>query len=184
MIQEGSPMKNEILILQAEKEMLKELQKISIETFVETFGEYNSEEDMNSYIKEDLSLESLRKETETPGSVFFLAYREGKVCGYIKINFNKAQSEEGNKETAELQRIYIKEEFQGMKIGQKLLDFAIERAKNNNLKKLWLGVWEHNHKAIRFYEKNKFKKFSEHSFVLGEDVQLDYLYERDLLENV
>ena len=95
--------------------------------------------------------------------------------GYIKINFSKAQSEEGNKKTAELQRIYIKEEFQGMKIGQKLLDFAIERAKNNNLKKLWLGVWEHNHKAIRFYEKNKFKKFSEHSFVLGEDVQLDYL---------
>ena len=40
---------------------------------------------------------------------------------------------------------------------------------------MWLGVWEKNLKGIRFYERFGFKKFSEHLFVLGNDIQTDWL---------
>jgi ribosomal protein S18 acetylase RimI-like enzyme len=45
---------------------------------------------------------------------------------------------------------------------------------------LWLGVWEKNEPAIRFYEKNGFKKFSKHIFKLGNDEQTDLLLKKTL----
>ena len=52
---------------------------------------------------------------------------------------------------------------------------AIKIAKESNLDYIWLGVWEHNFPAIKFYEKHGFKKFSTHIFKLGNDEQTDYL---------
>ena len=66
-------------------------------------------------------------------------------------------------------------DFLGQKIGQILLNKAIEIGKKKNLEFLWLGVWEKNHRAIKFYEKNGFKVFGKHKFVLGKDVQTDLL---------
>ena len=65
--------------------------------------------------------------------------------------------------------------FLGQKIGQILLNKAIEIGKKKKLEFLWLGVWEENHRAIKFYEKNGFKVFGKHKFVLGKDVQTDLL---------
>ena len=38
---------------------------------------------------------------------------------------------------------------------------------------LWLGVWEHNARAIRFYEKCGFRDAGSHPFLLGNDLQTD-----------
>ena len=45
---------------------------------------------------------------------------------------------------------------------------------------LWLGVWEKNEKAIRFYEKNNFKIFSSHEFKMGDEIQTDFLMKLNL----
>ena len=45
---------------------------------------------------------------------------------------------------------------------------------------VWLGVWEHNHKAIKFYQDKGFVRFGEHVFVLGEDRQTDFLMKKTL----
>ena len=52
---------------------------------------------------------------------------------------------------------------------------AKEIVKKENLDYLWLAVWEKNEQAIKFYEKHKFKIFGEHDFILGTDIQKDYL---------
>ena len=52
--------------------------------------------------------------------------------------------------------------------------------KEMGYKKVWLGVWEKNFRAIRFYKKYGFKKFGQHKFLLGNDLQTDYLLEMDL----
>lgn len=54
---------------------------------------------------------------------------------------------------------------------QKTIEIGIE----NNLDYIWLGVWEHNVDAIKFYEKQGFKKFDTHIFKLGDDEQTDNL---------
>jgi ribosomal protein S18 acetylase RimI-like enzyme len=52
---------------------------------------------------------------------------------------------------------------------------CISIAKRKQRDYIWLGVWEKNDKAIRFYERFGFKRFGEHEFVLGNDRQTDWL---------
>ena len=154
---------------------LENLQKISITTFRETFEEVNSEEDMQKYLDENLNLERLKSELENPDSEFYFIENENKNLGYLKLNFGNAQTEKVEENYFEIERIYVLKAFLGQKIGQILFDKAIEIGREKNLEYVWLGVWEENHRAIKFYKKNGFEIFGKHDFVLGEDVQTDLL---------
>ena len=154
---------------------VENLQKISITTFRETFEEVNTEEDMQKYLDENLSIEKLKSELENSNSEFYFAENDNQILGYLKINFGNAQTENQGNEALEIERIYVLKEFFPLKIGQILFEKSIEIAQEKNMKFIWLGVWEENKRAIRFYEKNVFKIFGKHDFVLGEDVQTDLL---------
>ena len=154
---------------------LENLQKISITTFKETFEEVNTEEDMQKYLDENLSEEKLKSELENPNSEFYFAENDNQILGYLRLNFGNAQTENQGNETLEIERIYVLKEFFPLKIGQVLFEKSLEIAKEKKLKFIWLGVWEENKRAIRFYEKNGFKIFGKHDFVLGNDVQTDLM---------
>ena len=154
---------------------LETLRYLSIQTFKETFEEVNTEEDMQKYLDENLSLERLKSELENLDSEFYFIENENKNLGYLKLNFENAQTEKVEENYFEIERIYVLKAFLGQKIGQILFDKAIEIGREKNLEYVWLGVWEENHRAIKFYEKNGFKIFGKHDFTLGEDVQTDLL---------
>ena len=80
-----------------------------------------------------------------------------------------------NENSLEIERIYVSKEYLGKQVGQLLLGKAIAIANDNKLDFVWLGVWEKNQRAIRFYEKNGFVVFDEHLFILGNDKQTDLL---------
>ena len=154
---------------------LEALRNLSIQTFMETFEEVNTEEDMQKYLDENLSIERLKTELENVNSEFYFAENNDEILGYLKLNFKDAQTEKLEENHFEIERIYVLKAFLGQKIGQILFDKAIEIGREKNLEYVWLGVWEENHRAIRFYEKNGFEIFGKHDFVLGEDVQTDLL---------
>ncbi|MNE89030.1 Protease synthase and sporulation negative regulatory protein PAI 1 [compost metagenome] len=79
-----------------------------------------------------------------------------------------------------MERIYVLQEFLGKKVGQLLIDKALEVAALQNVKFVWLGVWEENYRAIRFYEKNGFIIFDKHIFRLGNDEQTDLMMRREV----
>ena len=76
-------------------EDLKTLQKISRETFIETFAKENTEEDLRKYLEEDLGEKQLLEELMHPHSHFFFSLAEGKITGYMKLNEQSAQTEKG-----------------------------------------------------------------------------------------
>lgn len=164
-----------VLVSQAQKKDLEKLREISIQTFAETFAESNSEEDMQKYFAENLNEEKLKSELENPNSEFYFAKNNAEILGYLKLNFDEAQTEQKLQNAMEIERIYILKAFLGQKIGQLLFEKAIEVAKNHQCEHIWLGVWEHNERALKFYEKNGFKIFDKHDFVLGNDIQTDLL---------
>ncbi len=65
-------------------------------------------------------------------------------------------------------------------IGARLLEKATERGLAMGLRYMWLGVWEKNPLAVRFYERNGFKIFSSHPFAMGDEVQTDMLMKKEL----
>jgi ribosomal protein S18 acetylase RimI-like enzyme len=156
------------------------LRAISVQTFTETFAHQNSENDMQKYVSENLSIAQLTKELNTKGSSFYFLNLNSGVIGYLKINTGKAQTELKNDVSLEIERIYLKQEFHGKHFGQLLLDKANEIAKDNQHHYIWLAVWELNLKAIAFYKKHNFVEFDKHIFKLGDDVQLDIIMKMNL----
>ena len=165
---------SEISIVHASAKDLNALLKIGISTFTESFASQNTAEDMAMYISETFNEETLFTELSNREIEYYFVYAD-KLAGYLKLNFGQHQKEFARNDTMEIERIYVKKEFQGKKIGQELLLKAISIAKSRNIKKVWLGVWERNEGAMRFYEKNGFKAFDKHIFKLGRDEQTDIL---------
>jgi len=159
---------------------INELQKIGKLTFSETFSSENSEENMKEYLKNGFSIEKIESELTDKNAEFYFTELEGKAIGYLKINVGESQTEIKNKNALEIERIYVLKEFHGKKVGQILYEKAIELAKEKNMEYVWLGVWEKNPRAIRFYEKNGFVEFNKHVFKLGDDEQTDIMMKLEL----
>jgi len=70
--------------------------------------------------------------------------------------------------------------YHGKQVGQLLYENAIRIARERALEYVWLGVWEKNARALRFYEKNGFLPFDKHIFKLGNDVQTDIMVKKSL----
>ena|SRR6218665_2735525 len=154
---------------------LEQLQHIGRQTFYETFSAGNTEENMNTYLEENFSFKKLSAELSDQNSEFYLALCGTSVIGYLKLNFGPAQTELKDVHAAEIERIYAAKEFHGKKAGQLLYNKAIDVCRDKGLSYVWLGVWEENHRAIRFYEKNGFVEFDRHIFKLGGDEQTDLM---------
>lgn len=154
---------------------IDQLQKIGQQTFHDTFSESNSEENMKKYLDEKFSIEKLTAELTDENSEFYFAKLQNEVIGYLKINFGESQTELKDHKALEIERIYVSKEFHGKRVGQMLYEKAIEIANNKKSQYLWLGVWEENHRAVRFYKKNGFVEFDKHIFRLGNDEQTDLM---------
>jgi len=156
-------------------EDLSRLQEISYETFNETFKEQNSPENMEAYLEKAFNLKQLETELSQRSSQFYFVEIDGETAGYLKVNTDEAQTEEMGDEALEIERIYIRSPFQKQGLGKYLYNKALEVAMEQNKKKIWLGVWEKNEKAIAFYKKMGFVQTGAHSFYMGDEEQTDFI---------
>ncbi|MGY8788150.1 MAG: GNAT family N-acetyltransferase [Fidelibacterota bacterium] len=154
---------------------IEKLKGIGKRTFTETFSSDNSEENITEYLDNGFSTEKLKTELTDKNAEFYFAELKGRVIGYLKVNSGQSQTEIKDKNYLEIERIYVLKEYHGKKVGQLLYEKAIKIAKSKNAEYVWLGVWEKNPRAIKFYEKNGFVAFDKHIFKLGNDKQTDIM---------
>lgn len=158
------------------------LQAIGRQSFSETFAAGNTEANMQRYLEEGFSAEKLTTELANKHSRFYFAELDGHVIGYLKLNFGPAQTDLRDDRAVEIERIYVLQAYHGKQVGQLLYEKALEVARGAAAHYVWLGVWEENPRAIRFYEKNGFADFDKHVFKLGEDEQTDILMRLSLTD--
>lgn len=156
------------------------LRGIARDTFIETFSEANKAEDMDRYLAENFSEDQLTRELSNPNSFFYVAEVNGHIVGYLKLNTAHAQTEPQAANALEIERIYVLGSYHGGGVGQALYHHAMSVAEDRKASYVWLGVWEHNHRALRFYEKNGFTAFGTHIFQLGNDQQTDILMKKSV----
>ena len=159
---------------------LHELLEFAKSTFIEAFGDQNSEEDMMIYVNQKFTMGQIRNEFFNESSRFYTVKNNSAIIAYLKLNSGDAQSEEGLDNALEIERLYVREDFQNQNIGLFLIDECVKIGKEEGYKYLWLGVWEENIGAIRFYQRNGFQSFGKHEFKLGNDLQTDLLLKRSL----
>lgn len=160
---------------------LKELQELSRKTFSDAFAADNNPDDLRLYLETAFSEDNLGNELLNPLSEFYFGKTDGETVGYFKINLGEAQTDFQDEDAMELERIYIKKEFQNQQIGQKMIDTVIEMAIQRKMSYLWLGVWEKNSRAIDLYLRNGFKFNGEHPYMVGNDLQTDKIMKLPLV---
>ena len=153
---------------------------IARKTFMETYGEMNTPENMEVYLNSQFSDEKLLEELQHPRTRFFLAYLDGIPAAFTKVRDDRKAKKLEEIKAIEFQRIYVLQEYQGFSLGKAMLDMIKELAREDGYQTIWLQVWQKNNKAIRFYQKAGFTVFETASFLLGSSSQQDFLMRYDL----
>ena len=155
---------------------------LAVNIFNNTFADdpLNKPEDMRAYITEFLSTAAFRKDLANHNSMFFVAEIDNEIIGYAKLAENSTEKCVSDESPIELSKLYVSHSFHGQGIAQSLMEECFAEARDKNYRTMWLGVWEFNYRAQKFYEKLGFKKVGTHIFQLGSDPQTDWVMERKL----
>lgn len=175
-------MSDQIQIREATSDDAKLLTDLSYTTFWDAFANHpkNAPDDLAHYMRQAFSVEQISVELADPNSAFLIGEIDGKPAGYAKLIAGSIEPGVTGERPVELSRLYSHQEYIGKRVGQNLMDACFERARNYGHDVMWLGVWEYNPRAKRFYEKNGFVLVGRHTFLLGSDPQTDLLMQRDL----
>lgn len=151
------------------------LSALSKKTFYDTFTGTCTEEDMQQFLHEYFDVEVVKKELSNENDFYFFIEVDGTPSGYLRLMEDYSNFELMKQWKAlELKRIYVDKPFHGQGLAQQLTAFAENFAKENEYEVLWLGVWEHNLRAKKFYEKMGFKDSGYmHDFPIGNTPQRD-----------
>ena len=173
---------DELSIRQATATDAKLLTDLAYTTFWDAFAHHpkNAADDLNHYMRQAFNVEQITSELADEKSIFLIAEMNGEAAGYAKIIVDNIEAGITAERPIELNRLYSHQKFLGQGVGQQLMDACFERAKQEGRDVMWLGVWEFNPRAQRFYERNGFRKVGSHTFVLGSDPQTDLLMQREI----
>jgi ribosomal protein S18 acetylase RimI-like enzyme len=153
---------------------------MSRQTFYDSFAAFNTKEDMDIFLAKTFSKEILMAEVGAENNIFLLAYHGDEPVGYARMRENNIPPSLGINKAMEIARIYAVKSAIGKGVGKALMQECMDIAKEKGHHTVWLGVWEHNQRAIDFYKRWGFEKFSDHDFVLGNDVQNDWLMKKNI----
>ena len=162
----------------ATKEDAALIADLSRETFYAAFAAQNTAENMAKFMNEQFTREALMAEVGSKHNIFLLAYIGDEVVGYARLREQNQPPELKDATAIEIARIYATTSSIGKGVGKILMEKCLEIATYLKKNTVWLGVWEHNQRAIEFYTKWGFKKFATHVFMLGDDPQTDWLMEK------
>ncbi len=171
-----------ISIRQAVPEDAKVLTDLAYTTFWDAFAHHpkNAPDDLAYYMRQAFSLEQVTAELADMKNIFLIAEIDGEAAGYSKIVIDYIEPGITAERPLELNRLYSHQKHLGQGVGQALMDACFDRAIKENRDVMWLGVWEFNPRAQRFYEKNGFRVVGKHTFHLGSDPQTDLLMQKEL----
>jgi ribosomal protein S18 acetylase RimI-like enzyme len=165
----------EALIRRATLKDAETLSMLGKQTFFDTFTGTCTDADMQQFLDDTFNLAQVNKELANENDFFFLAEIDGEPAGYIRMMEDYSHFELMKRWKAlELKRIYVDKSFHGKGIAQQLIQFVENFAKENKYEVIWLGVWEHNLRAKKFYEKCGFVDSGHtHDFPIGNTPQTD-----------
>ena len=159
------------------------LSRFAERVFVESFGTDNDPDDMRQYMSGAFSVARQAGEIADPRGVVLLlevdGLQEGRsLAGYAHLQDVPAPPVVSGPAPLELKRFYIDAPYHGRGLAGELMAEVLRTAMERGAQTLWLGVWEHNARAIAFYRRHGFERVGEHEFMLGSDRQTDWLMAR------
>jgi ribosomal protein S18 acetylase RimI-like enzyme len=146
--------------------------------FAEAFAPFNDPDDIQQYLLSNFSVSQITSELLDPGIIFLLAFDQETLIGYAKLRKGKKPDCITGAKPVELERIYVESSLIGKGYGSALMKECFREALQDGYETMWLGVWDRNEPAIGFYERWGFRVVGTQVFVLGSDMQSDWVMQR------
>jgi ribosomal protein S18 acetylase RimI-like enzyme len=148
--------------------------------FRDTYAAQNRPEDIDAYCAATYAAERMARELADPASDMLVAEERGANVGYATLVAGARTGWGLPAPAAEIVRFYVDRPWHGRGVAQVLMRATLDRARERGARTIWLGVWEHNPRAIAFYRKAGFAEVGEQTFMLGADRQRDLVMARTL----
>ena len=149
-------------------------------TFADTFGAFHSASDLAMHLAETFGVPRQRAELTDPATVTLFVEIDGALAGFTQVYAGEVPDCVTGPAPIEIKRFYIDTPFHGQGVAQRLIDAAYAAGRERGAQTVWLGVWEHNPRAIAFYRRQGFTQVGAHTFMVGTDATTDLLFARTL----
>jgi diamine N-acetyltransferase len=156
------------------------LNAIALQCFVDTFAYLYSEADLSAFLAQAYGPEGLLKDLADPRFSWRVAAEDGRMVGYVKLGPVAVPAPQPLPEALELRQLYVLKEWQGEGIAAELMEWAIETARTKGAPELYLSVFDHNHRAKRFYARYGFTDIGRCEFRVGDQIDEDRMWRRSL----
>lgn len=147
-------------------------------TFRDTFAAVNTAANMDAHCRAHYGAEVQRREIADAAMLTFVAEHDDGLVGYAQLRFGSAPACVAGDTPGEIQRLYVHRDWHGRGIAQELMRASLDALRERGSDVAWLGVWEHNPRAIAFYRKFGFVEVGDHVFQVGDDPQRDLVMMR------
>jgi len=156
------------------------LADLGARTFRETFEDVTAPQDLTRFIEDTYGEEKQRAELADASRPAWVLEVEGIPAGFLQLRLGHREPCVTGQRPVELQRIYVLRSVQAGGLGAALMQIALDHARSWGADALWLGVWEHNDRALAFYGRWGFREAGDHVFQIGQQVDRDLILVKDL----
>lgn len=158
------------------------LSAFAARVFHDTFAPDNHATDIQAYLSDAFTPEKQAAEFADPTCVCLIAEMGSAMAGYALVRSDAPDPSAPDTRSIELQRFYVDRAWHGRGVAVRLMEASLRMAREREAATIWLGVWERNTRAIRFYAKHGFTDVGSQSFLLGTDLQTDRVMSRPVIE--
>jgi ribosomal protein S18 acetylase RimI-like enzyme len=167
-------------IRKATEEDITILAALGTTTCYEAYFELDPSADLADYCARVYSVENVRSEFEDVNSTYLIAEVNERAVGFAKLRENNVVECMAGKHAIELHRIYLLERMKGSGIGRQLVERCCQIGREKGYDSLWLGVWEQNIAAQKFYQRLGLTNVGTTNFSDGKNDFINFVFTVDL----
>lgn len=156
------------------------LAQFARDVFEAAFGEQNDPDHLAAHLGATFGHDQQARELADPAWTTLLAELDGDLVAYAQLRAAPAPAGVQGANQIELVRFYLDRSQHGSGLADRLMDDVLDAAGSREAGTIWLSVWQVNTRAIRFYDRHLFRIVGEKAFMVGEDVQTDWVMSREL----
>jgi ribosomal protein S18 acetylase RimI-like enzyme len=155
------------------------LAHLARQTFIDTYSALNDPEDVRLHCDKNFGIAQQLTEIENPDYAVILIWQQQELIAFAQVVRRSlpesADVQEHPEDAIALFRYYVKKEWHGKGVAQILMQAAEQAAREFGASHLWLGMWEHNARALAFYQKVGFAHVGWMDYDFGGKVERDYV---------
>lgn len=169
----------EVSIRRATADDAAALATLGAATFSDAFGYLYTPKDLQTFLSEHHSVEAWQALlADACRATWVAALPDEALIGFVTVGACKLPVENLEPQAGEIQMLYVRKEYQNLRLGRRLMDAGLAWLEEKQHDPLYIGVWSENFGAQRFYGRYGFRKFGEYGFRVGKAVDREFILKR------